>query len=304
MISIFTEWSKKHGKVYASIEAEAKAKQTFFRNDALIRRHNAMNTTFDLGHNKFSDMSLEEFSKVYLAKKRSPIINSVYATPEENILLPYAKNWLKEGVIGDVKDQGRCGSCWAFSAVASVEAAYAIRYNSSIVLSEEQLVDCDVVDNGCDGGLMANAFRWIEQNPLCTSTEYPYVSGSILSPTCNTSCRPKVSLVSYERVEPLNEWALKYRVYKQPVSVAVDAMSTAFQFYKSGVVDTDTCGTQLDHGVAIIGYGNGFGKDYWIVRNSWGEGWGDEGYIKIARGKNMCGIEEEATYPVDVKIVA
>jgi len=201
-----------------------------------------------------------------------------------------------------VKNQGRCGSCWSFSTTGSVEGAYQIASGNLVSLSEEDLVQCDHNgDSGCHGGLMDNAFEWIEKNGIASEDAYPYTSGAGVTGTCDKtkSAAPVVTISSFRDVPHKDEDALKSAVSQGPVSIAIEADKSAFQLYKGGVLDSSACGTKLDHGVLIVGYGtdSSSGKDYWKVKNSWGPTWGESGYIRMVRGKNMCGVASQASYP-------
>jgi len=211
-------------------------------------------------------------------------------------------DWVAKGAVTPVKNQGRCGSCWSFSTTGSIEGAYQIANGELISLSEEDLVQCDHNgDNGCQGGLMDNAFAWIEKNGIAAEEAYPYTSGEGTTGTCDTtkSAKPVVTISSFRDVPKEDEDALKSAVAQGPVSIAIEADKSAFQLYKGGVLDSPDCGTKLDHGVLIVGYGtdSSLGKDYWKVKNSWGPTWGEEGYIRLVRGKNMCGVASQASYP-------
>ena len=213
-------------------------------------------------------------------------------------------DWTTKNAVTPVKNQQRCGSCWAFSTTGSVEGAYAIASGTLTSLSEQDLVSCDHNgDQGCNGGLMDNAFKWIESNGLCTEDDYPYTSGSGITGTCKTTCKPAVTITGFTDVPQQDETALQSALAQQPVSVAIEADKSAFQLYKSGVLDSASCGTKLDHGVLAVGYGtdSASGKDYWKVKNSWGATWGESGYIRMVRGKNMCGIAMSASYPTGAK---
>jgi C1A family cysteine protease len=214
-------------------------------------------------------------------------------------------DWRAKGAVTPIKNQGQCGSCWSFSTTGSVEGNLAIQTGNLTSLSEEDLVQCDQVDQGCQGGLMDNAFQYIEKNGIAAESAYPYTSGTGIRGMCNSAPAKVVTITGYRDVPQGNETALLSAVAQQPVSIAIEADKSAFQMYKSGVLDSPFCGKQLDHGVLIVGYGTQKGvfgtKDYWIVKNSWGETWGEQGYINIVRGKNMCGIAEQASYPTGAK---
>lgn len=153
-------------------------------------------------------------------------------------------------------------------------------------------------DSGCQGGLMDNAFGWVESNGLCAEGDYPYTSGGGVRGTCRSpKCTPIVKVSGIVDVPANDEDALKAAVAKQPVSVAIEADKVAFQLYKGGVLDSTKCGQQLDHGVLVVGYGTEGGADYWTVKNSWGASWGEAGFIRLARGKNMCGVAKQASFP-------
>jgi cathepsin L len=197
-----------------------------------------------------------------------------------------------------VKDQGMCGSCWAFSATGSLEGSYFLKHGQLLSFSEQQLVDCSKKqgNEGCNGGLMDTAFSYVKENGLCLETDYPY---NAKDGQCESTCLKTLSGSGFVDIPENDEAALERAVLTiGPISVAIQADKPAFQFYKTGVFDDPSCGTNLDHGVLVVGLGTLKGKDYWIVKNSWGQLWGSEGYILLARGKNMCGIAQQASYPL------
>ena len=197
-------------------------------------------------------------------------------------------------MVWDPKDQGACGSCWAFSAIGAVEAANAIKSGTLKAFSEQQLVDCDKSsggNQGCNGGDMDLAFDYVKKNPLMLEDDYPYAGSDN---QCNYDASKGVGTVSsYVDVTPNSQKELQSALMTGPASVAIEADQFSFQMYKSGVLTSEDCGTTLDHGVLAVGYGTEDGKDYYLVKNPWGSKWGDKGFIKIgaqADGPGICGI--------------
>ncbi|KAL5847347.1 hypothetical protein ACOSQ3_010871 [Xanthoceras sorbifolium] len=309
VMGIYEAWLVKHGKVYNALGEKEKRFEIFKDNLRFIDEHNSDNRTYKVGLNQFADLKNEEYRSMYLGAKKSVKKNTLKAKNSDRYLprvgeaLPDFVDWRKEGAVADVKDQGSCGSCWAFSTIAAVEGINKIVTGDLISLSEQELVDCDTSYNeGCNGGLMDYAFEFIINNGGIDSDEdYPYTA---MDGRCDTYRKNAkvVSIDDYEDVPVNDEKALQKAVANQPVSVAIEGGGRAFQFYESGVF-TGTCGTALDHGVAAVGYGTENGVDYWLVRNSWGNSWGESGYIKMERnlvgtGTGKCGIAMEASYPI------
>lgn len=236
--------------------------------------------------------------------------------------LPESIDWRDLGAVTSVKDQGQCGSCWAFSAIGAIEGAYYLSTGNLVEFSEQMLVDCDDNDMGCGGGLMDYAFDWEKkEGGLCTLADYPYqgVAGECAEASCDLV--PGSELFEFDDVPPQSTAALMEALTHQPVSVAIFAASPLFQFYQGGIFDwcPDALSSILDHGVLAVGYGReppidwdpfAYTDGYFIIKNSWGETWGDNGYIKLARdttdendgeGNGMCGILLQASYPVIAK---
>jgi len=305
----FNSWKKQHRREYTA-EEEASKLAAFASNDAYIAAHNSGNWSFTLGHNEFSDMTFEEFQGKMMAgglaiHTNNPKTDRVFLKGEnapKGYRAATSVDWVSKGAVTPVKNQGQCGSCWSFSTTGSLEGSYQIKYGKLESFSEENLVQCDNrkhggTDQGCNGGLMDNAFTWIEKNGLCAESAYPYTSGRGTTGTCQKTCTPVVSISKYTDVTKGDEDALAAAVEKQPTSIAVDAAGPQWQLYKSGVFNHPSCGHSLDHGVLLVGYGTHAGTDYWKIKNSWGASWGQEGYMLMKRGTNMCGVANSASYP-------
>lgn len=224
--------------------------------------------------------------------------NSV-ATKLSTVGIPASVNWVTAGAVTPVKNQGSCGSCWAFSTVAAVEGAHQIATGDLVSLSEQQLVDCSTENAGCNGGLMELAFEYVIGAGLEREGDYSY---SGLDGTCGyDASKVAANISSYVVVTPQSPDQLRAAIAHGPVSVAIQANKLVFQLYTSGVITSDKCGANLDHGVTAVGYGtDAVSGDYFLVKNSWGNTWGEAGYVRIGAvdGDGICGIQEDPSYPV------
>merc|ERR1711920_51046 len=224
---------------------------------------------------------------------------------------PDAVDWTTEGAVTPVKNQAHCGSCWTFSTTGALEGAWKIAGHDLPTLSEQNILDCDTGGNKCQGGSMAQAFGWVKDNGICSDADDAYKCADQSSTTCTGSTCSASSgtctkvlqagdVTGYTSVSQ-TESALEAAVAQQPVSIAIEADQTVFQHYTGGVLTSDACGTTLDHGVLIVGYGTDNGQKYWKVKNSWGDTWGESGYIRIEKGDTAtggeCGIRMGAVFP-------
>jgi cathepsin L len=298
----WTAWKLKYGKTYLSAAEDSARQAIFNKNVAYINKHNARtDVTFTLGMNQFGDLTNAEFQATYLrpfnASKRNGL---AYQMP--NSVDPTSVDWRTQGYVTPIKDQGQCGSCWSFSTTGSFEGAHFKSTGKLVSFSEQNLVDCSGSEGnqGCNGGLMDYAFEYVIKNKgLDTEASYPYTARD---GTCKYNpANSGGTLSKYVDVTAGSEAALQSAVATVgPISVAIDASHNSFQFYKSGIYNEPLCSSKnLDHGVLAVGYGATAGKNYWIVKNSWGTSWGNAGYIEMTKDKrNQCGIATAASYPI------
>jgi len=302
----FSDFVAQYGKTYTRSEFLNRF-EIFKANVAFINEHNQEGHTYTVAVNQFADLTNAEYKAMYVSGYRSRPNRGAGVVPEI-VGEPLATvDWVAKGAVMPVKDQGQCGSCWAFSATSAVESAHQIATGKLVGLSEQELVSCSVSygNLGCNGGLMDSAFQYIMKSGQCTEAAYPYTATSDFLNCKSSSCAIAARITGYVDVTPwsttANDNALINAVNLTPVSVAIEADTVAFQFYSGGVFNNANCGTTLDHGVVVTGYGTdtstGTAVNYWSVRNSWGSSWGEGGYIRLIRGKDMCGVNMEPSYP-------
>jgi len=283
-----TEFGKSYGT-----KAEFKFRlEQFKKTMAKIAEHHSNDAhKSEVGLNEFSDWTESEYKKLLGYKP------SIKAEEPELLDVSNLKgsiDWRTRGAVTPVKNQGQCGSCWAFSSTGAIEGSNFIANGRLTSLSEQQLVDCSKQNNGCGGGLMDYAFAYVKTSPLMTEAAYPYTARD---GTCKYVRSQGVGTVSGYRDVGVDSTGAQLRAAldKGPVSVAIEADQFVFQGYRTGVI-TSGCGNALDHGVLAVGYGTEGGQEYFLVKNSWGAGWGANGYVKIA--PNQCGITQAASYPL------
>nr|AKA58504.1 dionain-1 precursor [Dionaea muscipula] len=303
------QWMSQYGRVYKDDAEKEERFKIFKQNLKFIEASNKLNKGYTLGLNAFSDLTNEEFRASHNGYKRplkEQASSNLRPSPFNFTDVPAAVDWRTAGAVTPVKNQQQCGCCWAFSAVAAIEGATQIKTGTLTSLSEEQIVDCDTNgnDKGCNGGTPDGAFQYVVNNQgIDTESDYPYTAGGGSPGTCSASSyQPAASITGYQDVPANNEQALQQAAATQPISVAIDASDPSFQSYSSGIY-SGPCNTNLDHAVTVVGYGTdpNSGNSYWIVKNSWGTSWGQEGYIWMQMGLNapygVCGIAMQASYP-------
>ena len=297
----FQEFQKfliKYNKKYNTI-AEYFLRYNVFKKN--LQRFSQNKASYKMGINQFTDLTPTEFRKGYLNLDMKLVnkINYKKVSVNSKNDAPESWNWVDKGVFGPVKDQGYCGSCWAFSAMGNIEALNTMKTKEYVALSEQQLVDCDTeYDQGCNGGLMEYAFAYLVEKGCMTEKDYPYVG---YDDTCHyDESKVFLRIDSWLMLDTQDENEIKEFLYTNgPLAIAINA--DPFQYYTGGIIDEDewSCDPEgLNHGVVLVGYGNESGVDYWIIRNSWGDYWGEDGYVRVARGKGTCGVNTYVTTAV------
>lgn len=307
----FDNFINQYDKVYESAADKESHFDVFKSSLQYVESENAKNLSYTVKINSFADQSVEEIKSKRLglsSPTRShqrlwagmPYLGMDFYSGEE---LPSRIDWTEQGAVTPVKDQGSCGSCWTFSTTGALEGAWQTATGNLIALSEQQLVDCCKTDGdaGCAGGDMDSAFTYLESHHICSEESYVYTG---TNSACNEDTCSEVisqgSVIGFKDVPAQDEHALMEAVAQQPVAIAVQANQKPFKMYNSGIV-TQNCSGQVDHAVLCVGYGTEDGVDYWKIKNSWGNTWGEDGYVRIQRGvtgAGECGIDVMPSYPV------
>jgi len=296
----FNTWMKQYNKKFSPIET-IRRRAVFNMNQKMVENFNKAHK-FQLSMDgPFAAMTNAEYRKLlgkFEVSKQQEATQTIKSIPD-------AVDWRAEGKVTPIRDQAQCGSCYAFSSVASIESNYLIAGKTKFTvntldLSEQQIVDCSTKNNGCSGGSLLYVMQYVKKDGLMLEKDYPYVEAN---GTCKyDKSKTVISINGHTQIKSRDEEDLTKALASNVVAVAIDASHASFQLYKSGIYDEPKCKQLiLDHGVTAVGYGTENGVDYYIVKNSWGTGWGEQGYIRMSRNKNnQCGIASGALYPTGV----
>ena len=307
MFKNFQKFIKKYNKKYNSLK-EYIARFHVFKSNVISALQEKQ--SYSTGITKFSDMTFQEFSKIYLNLKYDAIgaanFNPFKVKPSN--AAPVSWDWRDSGCVPSVKDQGSCGACWAFVAGDLLEFLYCRHHKSLVPLSQQMMIDCDTSDSGCNGGLMEYAFAWLKKNGgIMKETDYPYKG---YKGTCKSDVSKYIdmTITGYKKLgssssiySPVDEDEIKEFLYETGIlGVAINA--NPLQTYTGGIVDktSSQCPSSgINHSVVLVGYGHDttLNKDYWLLKNSWGKSWGESGYFRLKRGSGVCGVNTYVITP-------
>jgi cathepsin F/cysteine peptidase B len=305
----FETFKAKFNRKYESAAEEQKRQAIFTENMKIAAKLQSANPLATFGANEFADLSPSEFKKFHngelqfkkmmtAEKEKNTPVADLY-TQEELEATVAAIDWRKKGAVTHVKNQGQCGSCWSFSTTGNIEGQWFLAGHPLVALSEQELVSCDTIDSGCNGGLMDNAFEWLQTHKegwIATEASYPYVSGDGNVPRCELPKKNGARIAGHENL-PKNEAQMAtWMSTNGPIAIAVDA--TSWQTYMGGIM-TNCISSQIDHGVLAVGFDNDHRPPYWIIKNSWAASWGEDGYIRVEKGRDECLI---TSYPCSSKV--
>ena len=294
---IYNQWKANYNIKVGASEDDYRFK-VFAANYEAINQHNSKESTYKLGLNQFTHQTDEEFAAVYLNSDlpESASVNTTVFKVDKASNLKTNVDWRAK--MNPVKNQGKCGSCWAFSAVAGIEGAYSVLKGTKLDLAEQELVDCSAAygNKGCNGGLKDNAFKYVVKvGGLASQKDYPYKAAD---GTCKTSGFTRYGKISsYTTVNPWDPESLKGALNKQPVTVSVKA--DTWKAYTTGIINDDSCGTATNHAVIAVGYNTEGNVPYYVIRNSWGPGWGEQGHVRVGiqGGIGICGVQKSPFFP-------
>jgi len=296
----FVGWMRQNNHLYTGEEYKLRL-GIYLTNQRKVREFNSNSEhSFKIGMNKLSALTPSEYRSLLGDRTDA---KPVKATSRASTPNGDSVDWRKKGVVNHIKDQGQCGSCWTFGAVQTLESNYAIKNGKLPVFSEQNLVDCVTSCYGCGGGLAREALSYVLENQngkIMLESDYPYRA---VQQACkyDSSKAFNTGIKSVAFTTPNSESDLAAKVESVgPVSISIDASHSSFQLYTGGIYDETACSSvSLDHAVGCVGFGKEGGQNYWIVRNSWGEDWGESGYIRMIKDKNnQCGVATRPTYPV------
>lgn len=296
----FLSWMRSSNQFYTGEEYHFRL-GIFLANSRLIQEFNSCKKSFKLSLNKFACYTPTEY-KTLLGRVQSPVKSRGNILKKSKGDEPTSIDWREKGAVNEIKDQGQCGSCWAFGTVQACESAYAISKGKLYSCSEQEIVDCCEYCSGCDGGVECVTLDYIirlQDGYLMSEEDYPY---KFVQQRCAWDKSKGINQIkSYIRGEKGDEDALKTLISQGVCDIGIDASKYSFQLYSGGIYDEPSCSsTALNHAVGLVGYGTMNDVDFWIVRNSWGKSWGEKGYIRMIRNNNnQCGV---ATDPIQVKV--
>ncbi|CAA7028709.1 unnamed protein product [Microthlaspi erraticum] len=302
------QWMIQFSRVYSNESEKQMRLKVFEKNLKFIENfNNNENHSYKLGVNEFTDLTQEEFLATHTGlngvnlTSLSEVVDKTMPSWNWNVsnVVAASKDWTMEGAVTPVKAQGQCGGCWAFVAIATVEALTRISRGKLMSLSEQQLIDCNKINDGCSSGRVPEAYEYIIRNGgVTTDLQYPY---QVKVGTCRSNTGSAMQISGFQTVPENNERALLEAVSRQPVAVLINERS--FMHYSGGVFDAPDCGISVSHAVTLVGYGTTKeGIKYWLAKNSWGTTWGEKGYIRLRRDvewpEGMCGLAQWGFYPV------
>ena len=294
----FQKFIKKYNKKYLSVNEYLARYEVFKKNILNIKEEKSYKT----GITKFSDLTKQEFTKIYLNLNYEAMALSNFdpIKIKAKNAAPNTYDWRDRNRVTPVKDQGQCGACYAFSAIGNLEGLYGPRDGVLKPFSEQLIIDCDTKDSGCNGGLMEYTFTWIKSNGIMFEEDYPYTGKKGVCKS-DSSKYVDMKVIGYKKMgsssstwSPVDEDEVKEFLYEiGPLSAALNA--NPLMDYTSGIIDLNSsqCPTSgINHAILLVGYGtdSSLGKDYWIIKNSWGKDWGENGYFRVRRGNGVCGI--------------